>query len=205
LEGFGPRHAPLGQSLGDDAVTLNFLAAFEEANGTTNASTVRAEANGRFIVQRADAAASIAAVSSQDRQPALLSTGGAPWRAGGLAGLMPPRRAVGDRTHMGESGPLTVPRRSFGRVAVREAVVLEEGAWRDSSQISPNVDAAVSIVAGQVVGPRGLEPRTCGLGPNPPPARTFRHRFATERLQANDEPLIRKWSRGPVSRAGASS
>jgi hypothetical protein len=35
------------------------LAVFEENNGTTNSSTVRAESNGLFLVQRPDAAASI--------------------------------------------------------------------------------------------------------------------------------------------------
>jgi hypothetical protein len=40
------------------------LAAFEEANGTTNASTVRGEANGLYIVQRSTAAASFAAAPS---------------------------------------------------------------------------------------------------------------------------------------------
>jgi hypothetical protein len=32
---------------------------FEENNGTTNTSTVRAESSGRFVVQRADAAAKL--------------------------------------------------------------------------------------------------------------------------------------------------
>jgi hypothetical protein len=35
------------------------FAVFEEANGTTNSSTVRAESSGRFVVQRSDAAATL--------------------------------------------------------------------------------------------------------------------------------------------------
>ena len=40
------------------------LAAFEEEAGSTNSSTVRAEANGLFIVQRLDAAATFFAAPS---------------------------------------------------------------------------------------------------------------------------------------------
>ena len=40
------------------------FATFEEANGTTNASTVRYESSGPFLVQRADAAASLSVSSS---------------------------------------------------------------------------------------------------------------------------------------------
>lgn len=40
------------------------LQAFEEEAGSTNASTVRAESNGLFLVQRPDAAATIAGAGS---------------------------------------------------------------------------------------------------------------------------------------------
>jgi len=39
------------------------LATFEEDNGTTNLSTVRGESSGLFVVQRADAAASLSGSS----------------------------------------------------------------------------------------------------------------------------------------------
>jgi hypothetical protein len=39
------------------------VASFEEANGTTNSSTVRCESNGAFIVQRTGAVAEVALAS----------------------------------------------------------------------------------------------------------------------------------------------
>ncbi len=51
------------QSLGTLFLGPFVFQAFEENNGTTNTSTVRAESSGRFVVQRSDAAATLSAGS----------------------------------------------------------------------------------------------------------------------------------------------
>ena len=74
------------------------LAAFEEDAGQTNSSTVRAEANGLFIVQRPDAAATFFAAPSQQDPAGPLSLSREARRAARIGGVHPAaRRAVGDR------------------------------------------------------------------------------------------------------------